>query len=143
MAGRRRGGWGRLGRRGSGGEEWTSKPLGKRICYTMHVIRYSPAPVPITCDEVRRILQEYQPELAERFAVRSLALFGSVARDEATPDSDIDLLVEFDRPVGLFELFALQDELEEMLGRPVDVGTVQSLKPRIQQRVLEEAVRVL
>ena len=109
----------------------------------MHVIRYSPAPVPITCDEVRRILQEYQPELAERFAVRSLALFGSVARDEATPDSDIDLLVEFDRPVGLFELFALQDELEEMLGRPVDVGTVQSLKPRIQQRVLEEAVRVL
>jgi predicted nucleotidyltransferase len=81
--------------------------------------------------------------LSERFGVRSLVLFGSAARAEATTESDIDLLVEFDHQVGLFELFALQDELESILGRDVDLGTAQSLKPRIRQRVLEEAVDVL
>ena len=103
----------------------------------------TPSPALTTRDEIRRTLQEHQPELVARFGVRSLALFGSVARDEATTDSDIDLLVEFERPVGLFELFALQDELEVILGRHVDVGTVQSLKPRVRERVLEEAVDVL
>lgn len=98
---------------------------------------------PMTGDEIRQALREHQPILAERFGVRSLALFGSVARGEATAESDVDLLVEFDRPVGLFELFALQDELELILGRRVDVGTVQSLKPRVRERVLEEMVHVL
>jgi predicted nucleotidyltransferase len=100
-------------------------------------------PVPITCEEIRQTLREHQPKLAAHFGVRSLALFGSMARNEATAQSDVDLLVEFERPVGLFELFALQDELEALLGRPVDLGTVQSLKPRVRERVLEEAVNVL
>lgn len=103
----------------------------------------TPSPAPPTRDEIRQTLREHQPVLAERFGVRSLALFGSVARDEATAESDIDLLVEFAQPVGLFELFALQDELELILGRPVDVGTVASLKPRVRERVLEEADNVL
>lgn len=97
----------------------------------------------MTRDETVHILRQYQSELAERHAVRSLALFGSVARDEATAVSDVDVLVEFDRPVGLFELFALQDELQALLDCPVDVGTVDSLKPRIREKVLEEAVYVL
>ncbi len=59
-------------------------------------------------DEIIRILNEHRAELAKQYGVKSLALFGSVARDEATPASDVDLLVEFDRPVGLFGLFALQ-----------------------------------
>jgi predicted nucleotidyltransferase len=100
-------------------------------------------PAPITPDAIRLILQGHQPALSERFGVRSLVLFGSVARAEATAKSDIDLLVEFDHPVGLFELFALQDELESILGHDVDLGTAQSLKPRIRERVLEEAVDVL
>lgn len=97
----------------------------------------------MTGDEIRQALRVHQPILAERFGVRSLALFGSVARGEATAESDVDLLVEFDRPVGLFELFALQDELELILGHRVDVGTVQSLKPRVRERALEEMVHVL
>ena len=96
----------------------------------------------MTRDEVLQILRENQDMLNERFGVRSLALFGSVARDEATADSDVDLLAEFERPVGLFELFALQDELESLLNCSVDVGTVDSLKPRIRAQVLEEAVYV-
>ena len=53
-------------------------------------------------DKVVKILSEHRDELQQRFGVKSLALFGSVARDEATGISDVDLLVEFDRPTGLF-----------------------------------------
>jgi len=92
--------------------------------------------------EVIRKLNQKRADLRERYGVKSLALFGSVARDEATPASDVDLLVEFNRPVGLFGLFVLQDYLEGLLGCPVDLGTPDSLKPRIRARVLQEMVRV-
>jgi hypothetical protein len=92
--------------------------------------------------QVINILKGQQDFLARRYAVRSLALFGSVARDDATPNSDIDILVEFSRPVGLFGLFELQDYLEALLGCKVDLGTVESLKPRIKERVLAERVYV-
>lgn len=95
-----------------------------------------------TRDAILQTLREYQPVLAERYGVHSLAVFGSVARNEAIEASDVDLLVEFSRPAGLFALFALQDELEAILGRPVDVGTEASLKPRVRERVLEEAVYI-
>jgi predicted nucleotidyltransferase len=58
--------------------------------------------------QVIEILSEQRSELARTYGVKSLALFGSVARDQATSASDVDLLVEFDRPVGYFGLFALQ-----------------------------------
>lgn len=88
------------------------------------------------------ILHEHQPELRQNYGVKSLALFGSVARNEAHPDSDVDLLVEFDRPVGLFGLFALQDYLETLLGCPVDLGTQRSLKPRLREQVMRELVYI-
>jgi len=93
-------------------------------------------------EQVIRILSERRGELASKYGVKSLALFGSVARDEATSASDVDLLVEFDRPVGYFGLFALQDHLEALLGCKVDVGTPNSLKPRIRERVMGGCVRV-
>ena len=93
-------------------------------------------------ERVIRILSERRTELAQKYGVKSLALFGSVSRDEASPSSDVDLLVEFDRPVGYFGLFALQDYLELLLGCKVDLGTPDSLKPRIRARVLGECVRV-
>ena len=88
------------------------------------------------------ILKKHRTELSERYGVKSLALFGSVARDEATSASDVDLLVDFNRPVGLFGLFALQDYLETILGCPVDLGTPNSLKPRIREKVLAESMYV-
>ena len=88
-------------------------------------------------------LKRHQDELADRFGVNFLALFGSVARDQAVESSDVDILVEFNRPIGLFGLFALQDYLAETLGCPVDVGTPDSLKPRIRAAVLSESVRVI
>ena len=93
-------------------------------------------------DQVIRILSRQRGELANKYGVKSLALFGSVARDEATVTSDVDLLVEFDRPVGYFGLFALQDHLESLLGCKVDLGTPGSLKPRLRERVMGECVRV-
>lgn len=92
--------------------------------------------------DVLRILREQQKELADRFNVTSLSLFGSVARDEARPDSDVDLLVEFSQPVGLFLFIELQQRLETLLGCKVDLGTPRSLKPRIKEHVLREAIRV-
>jgi uncharacterized protein len=93
-------------------------------------------------EEVIRILQKQKDELAEKFGVASLQLFGSVARDEASAVSDVDLLVEFNRPIGYFGLFALQDYLETVLGCSVDLGTSDSLRPRIKENVMKDALYV-
>ena len=93
-------------------------------------------------DAVIQLLRQHNAELERRFGVKSLLLFGSVARDDALPTSDADLLVEFNRPVGYFGLFALQDYLENLLGCPVDLGTPDSLKPYIRERVMGELIHV-
>ena len=93
-------------------------------------------------EDLLHILKPRNTEMAKQFGVKSLLLFGSVARDEATSSSDVDMLVEFDRPVGYFGLFALQDYLEKLLGCSVDLGTTDSLKPYIKERVMGELIRV-
>jgi hypothetical protein len=92
-------------------------------------------------DQVLKTLSAHRDELRSRYGVKSLALFGSVARGESGPESDVDLLVEFERPIGL-RFFELIDHLEDLLGCSVDLGTPRSLKPRIRDRVLAEAVNV-
>jgi hypothetical protein len=91
-------------------------------------------------ERVLGLLNSHRNRLDE-FAVKALFLFGSVARGEATPESDVDLLVEFDRPVGLFTLLKLQSYLEELLGCSVDLGTPNSLRPHLRETVLKEAIR--
>lgn len=93
-------------------------------------------------DLVIQILRQKNAELERKFGVKSLMLFGSVARNESTSTSDVDLLVEFSRPVGYFGLFALQDYLEKLLGCSVDLGTLDSLKPYIREHVMGELIRV-
>lgn len=93
-------------------------------------------------EQVKQILHDARPDLAARFGVSTILIFGSVARGEERADSDVDVLVEFDQPVGLFKLFELKHFLESLLGCDVDVGTVAGLKPRVRDRVLAEAVRV-
>ncbi len=92
-------------------------------------------------DETLAILAAHREELRRR-GVRSLAVFGSVARDEARPDSDVDVLVELERPMGLLGFIDIQLYLEGILGCTVDLGTPDTLKPAIRERVLHEAVRV-
>jgi predicted nucleotidyltransferase len=91
-------------------------------------------------EEVIRKIRENLSEL-DQFDVRSLALFGSVARDEATADSDVDVLVEFGR--ATFDGYmGLKFFLEDLLGTAVDVATIDSLRPWLRERVLQEAVDV-
>lgn len=90
-------------------------------------------------DDVLRILAEHRAELAE-LGIGSLALFGSFARGEAGLESDVDLLVEFTRPVGLFEVVDVKEYLEHLLGRPVHLVTRDSLKRQLRERILKEAI---
>jgi predicted nucleotidyltransferase len=83
-----------------------------------------------------------EEDLRTKFSVASLSLFGSVARDEAGPERDIDLLVEFSEPVGLFKFIELKNYLEALLDCQVDLGTPRSLKLNIKDKVLKEAIRV-
>ena len=90
-------------------------------------------------DEVLRILREHRAELVA-MKVATLRLFGSVARDEARPDSDVDLLVTFTAPVDLFDLADVKLFLEAMLHRPVDLVLERSVRPRLRDRIFAEAV---
>lgn len=91
-------------------------------------------------DEALEILRAHREELRSRFGVSSLSLFGSVARDEAGPESDVDLLVEFERRTDLFEFVRLQIFLEELLGRRADVVTPDALRRQLRDRILGEAI---
>ncbi|WP_414578799.1 nucleotidyltransferase family protein [Anabaena sp. CCY 9402-a] len=91
-------------------------------------------------DEVLAILTAHQEKLHE-LGVKSLNLFGSVARDEARPDSDVDFLVEFHRPGGLFQLFQVQYYLEDILGCSVDLGTQDALREHLREPVLKDVIR--
>jgi predicted nucleotidyltransferase len=94
-------------------------------------------------DEVLVTLAEHQEELRRQYGVKSLALFGSVARNEATDASDIDVLVEFEQTVTLFDLVALQLDLERSLGvSKVDVVMRDSIYPQIKENILSEAIDV-
>ena len=88
------------------------------------------------------LLHAHERELREHFHVRSLALFGSAARGQAGPASDVDLLVEFDRPIGLLHLSATALRLEGLLARPVDLVLRRALRPELRARVLAEAIDV-
>lgn len=78
--------------------------------------------------------------IAARHGAGNLRVFGSVARNQARADSDVDLLADFEPGRSLLDLVALELDLQELLGRPVDVGTPQSLRDRMRDRVLTEAV---
>ena len=78
----------------------------------------------------------------EALGVKSLALFGSAARGEAGPGSDVDFLVEFSRPVGLFEFVQLQHALEQILQCEVDLVTPDALRESMKAAILEEAIDV-
>lgn len=88
------------------------------------------------------LLQEHRDVVSTRFGAKHLALFGSAARDEMRPDSDVDVLVDFDGPATFNAYFGLKDYLEELLRRPVDLVTRKGLKPRARQYVERDLIRV-
>ncbi len=90
--------------------------------------------------DIQSILAGKREELARDYGVTQIGVFGSWARDEATEDSDIDLLVEFEHSPGFFKFLELEEQLSAWLGAPVDLTTKGALKPRIGRRILNEVV---
>jgi predicted nucleotidyltransferase len=85
-----------------------------------------------------KILKKHQAELAEQ-GVRTLAIFGSVARNENTSKSDVDILIDFDSKRGLFAFVDLKGYLEHLLNCPVDLVTKNALHPALKPQILREA----
>ena len=95
--------------------------------------------------EVQQLLEklrELKPVLTARYHVREVSLFGSLARQNATPSSDIDLLVEFEKGADLFDLVGLSLFLEDELGRPVDVVPKGAIRDELRREILEQALVV-
>ena len=94
-----------------------------------------------TLSDVVEALRRALPELRRRYPIASFAVFGSWARGEQGTDSDLDLLVDFDGPIG-WQIVTLEDELSERLGVKVDLVPRRALRPHIGARILAEAVPV-
>ncbi len=92
-------------------------------------------------ESILQILSGHRAEW-EQLGVKSLALFGSAVREDLRPDSDVDILVEFDGPATFDRYIELKFRLEALLGRPVDLVTPRALKPRLRPYVEREAIRV-
>ncbi len=95
----------------------------------------------MSLDEIVQTLRTHRDDLRSMH-VRSLAVFGSVARGEDLPGSDVDLLVEFDRPVGLLHFVEVKQRIQDLLGTEVDLVTRAALKRQLKDQVLAEAVDV-
>jgi hypothetical protein len=88
-------------------------------------------------EDIEKILKEHKAYLTEKYYVRKIGIFGSYARNEQSDESDLDILVEFSRPVG-FEFLDLKEYLESILKKPVDLVTVNALKPYMKEDILNE-----
>lgn len=95
-----------------------------------------------TLSEIEKILREQKPILRERFRVKEIGIFGSVVRGEQKETSDIDLLVEFEEPIGLIKYVGLQNFLSDRFGARVDLIAKSGLKPRISRQILKEVIYV-
>ena len=89
-------------------------------------------------NRVRELLRQHKQDL-KTYGVKKIAIFGSVLRQEDKPDSDIDLLIDFDSQKGLFAFIDLKTYLETLLGRKVDLVTKNGLHPALKDKILEEA----
>lgn len=94
----------------------------------------------VSLAELRQSFGPRIQDLARQYGACDIRIFGSTARGEARPGSDLDVLIELDPERGLFDLIGLQQSLEDLLGRRVDVVTVPALSPYIREEVLREAV---
>ena len=93
-------------------------------------------------DNIKKEITDQLPYLAEKYNVKRLGIFGSVARGDSKKDSDVDILVEFKSPVGFFDFIMLENYLTESLGRKVDLVTKEALKPLIRDDVLNDVIYV-
>ena len=92
----------------------------------------------ISLSQIIKIINESREQLRTEFGVVEIGIFGSVVHGVQDADSDIDILIEFERPVGFVRFMRLEKRLTELLGMPVDLVTKKALKPHIGERILQE-----
>jgi predicted nucleotidyltransferase len=92
-------------------------------------------------EEIKADLSLLKDELDKRFGVSAIGLFGSITRDDFTEKSDIDILIDFSRPIGM-EFFTLADLLESRLKRKVDLITLDGIKPRYFEAIKKDLIYV-
>jgi len=93
-------------------------------------------------DEIKEALKKHKGELRERFRVKEIGVFGSYVKGEQKKASDIDILVEFEEPIGLFQFMDLEENLSTLLGTKVDLVSKKALKPRIGEHILKEVIYI-
>jgi hypothetical protein len=95
-----------------------------------------------TLEEIKEILIKQKPFLKSKYGVKDVGIFGSYARGDQEDKSDLDILVEFEKPVGFFKFLELEEYLEEITGIKVELVTRKALKPRIGEYILREVVSI-
>ncbi|HHT9124311.1 MAG TPA: nucleotidyltransferase family protein [Candidatus Brocadiia bacterium] len=93
-------------------------------------------------ESILKKLRELKQEIKAKYKVKEIGVFGSAIRGELSEISDIDILVEFEKPIGFFKFLELEEYLESRLGRKVDLVSRKALKPRIGSYILKEALMV-
>jgi predicted nucleotidyltransferase len=92
----------------------------------------------ITIDDIKKVLYQHMEELERDYCTKSIGIFGSHSIGKQRASSDIDILVEFSQPVGFIKFLELEERLENLLGKHVDLVTKNALKPYMGRRILEE-----
>ena len=95
-----------------------------------------------TKEEILKILEEEIPLLRQKYGISKIGLFGSYSRGDQDAESDIDLIVQFERPIGFFKFVAIEEYLKEKLGGKVELVTEDALKQVIRPYVMKEVVYV-
>lgn len=113
----------------------------ERLPSAARAVEHPVTPRSLDRDSVVALLQGHEDEL-HKLGVAALSLFGSVARNQARPDSDVDLLATFREPITSDAFFAAKFFLEDLLGRPVDLLTESALRDRVRREIAAELVRV-
>lgn len=90
--------------------------------------------------QIRDGIRRHRGTLRKKYGVRSLGLFGSYVRNQERPGSDVDILVEFETPIGLLRFNQLERYLAEVLGKRVDLVMKRALKPHIGRHILDEVI---
>ncbi len=92
--------------------------------------------------EIKKKLKNIQPDLQKKYGVSRIGVFGSFSRGDEIRNSDIDILVEFDKDIDIFEFISLKDFLSEILSRKIDLVTEDAIKPLMREDIMKEVVYI-
>jgi len=95
-----------------------------------------------TLEEIKEILIKEKSLLKEKYKIKDVGIFGSYVRGDQQEKSDLDILVEFESPVGFFKFLEIEEYLEKITGIKVELVTKKALKPRIGEYILREVVNI-